>query len=469
MIRIKSVLPANIAAVVAVLLVFSGNPALNWAQDITTDLYSQLKYRFIGPQGNRVIAVAGVPGDPRICYAGSASGGIFKSTDGGVHWKPIFDDQPVSSVGSLAIAPSDPNIIWAGTGETFIRSNVSQGMGVYKSTDAGKTWVCLGLKKTGRIGRIIIHPKNTDIVFAAAMGHCYGPQQERGVFRTLDDGKTWDRVLFVDENTGCSDMVMDPNNPRIIFAGMWPMEIAPWLERKSGGPGGGIHVSRDGGTTWKKIKGNGLPVPPIGKVALTMSASNSDRIYALIESDEGILWRSDDGGDNWKLINKDHTLTQRPAYYSRCLVTPDDENEIYFQAVRLVVSYDGGETFHIASGDRSPGGDNHDMWIDPVEPNRMMIGNDGGVRVSINRGGNWIRPRLPNAQMYHVYVDNQIPYYVYGNQQDGPSTRGPSNSLTGRQIPSCIWHSVGGSESGFAVPDPVDNNIVWSGHYEGML
>ncbi len=459
----------TIMTAIALFLFFSVNVGITSAKEINPDIYKQLKYRFIGPQGNRMIAVVGVPGDPGICYAGAASGGIFKSTDGGVHWKPIFDDQPVSSIGSLAIAPSDPNVIWAGTGETFIRSNVSQGMGIYKSTDAGKTWKCMGLEKTGRIGKIIIDPRDPNIVFAAAMGHCYGPQEERGIFRTIDGGKTWERVLFVNKNTGCSDIVMDPNNPRILFAGMWPMEIAPWLERKSGGPGGGIYMSRDGGATWKPLTGHGLPDPPIGKVALTMSASNSDRIYALIESHEGVLWRSDDGGENWKLLNRDNTLTQRPAYYSRCMAAPDDDNEVYFLAVRFIVSYDGGETFKVVSRSQAPGGDNHDMWIDPTNPDRMMVGNDGGVRVSINHGKNWLRPRLPNAQMYHVYVDNQIPYYVYGNRQDGPSTRGPSNSRTRGGIPSCMWHSVGGSESGFAIPDPVDNNIVWSGHYESML
>ena len=463
-----SINPLFVAGLTLLLILCLNVPSAH-AQKLDPDIYKQLKYRFIGPQGNRVIAVVGVPGDPAICYAGAASGGIFKSLDGGVHWEPIFDDQPVSSIGSLAIAPSDPNVIWAGTGEISIRSNISQGMGIYKSTDAGKNWQFMGLEKTGRIGRVIIHSKDPNIVFAAAMGNCYGPQQERGVFRTVDGGKTWEKVLFVDEDTGCSDIVMDPNNPRILFAGMWPMWIAPWLERRSGGPGGGIFMSRDGGSTWKRLEGNGLPKPPVGKVALAMSASNSNRIYALIESDEGVLWRSDDGGEKWKLINRDHTLTQRPAYYTRCAVAPDDDNEIYFLATSFIVSLDGGETFKIVPRNQSAGGDNHDMWIDPEDPDRMLVGNDGGVRISINHGKNWHRPRLPIAQMYHVYVDNQIPYYVYGNRQDGPSTRGPSNSRARGGISSAIWHSVGGSESGFAVPDPVDNNIIWSGHYESML
>jgi len=435
------------------------------AQEINPEWFNQLKYRFIGPQGNRVIAVVGVPGDPDVYYIGAASGGIFKSTDGGTHWKSIFDEQPVSSVGSLAIAPSDPNIIWAGTGETFIRSNISIGNGIYKSTDSGKTWKLMGLEKTGRIGRIIIDPHDPNIVFAAAMGHCYGPQKERGVYRTIDGGKTWENVLFVDENTGCSDIVMDPNNRRILFAGMWQLQIKTW-GRVSGGPGSGLYMSRDGGATWKKLNDNGLPKSPIGKIALAMSPDNSERIYALIESDEGVLWRSDDGGDNWKMINHDHMLTQRPHYYSRCAVAPDDYNEIYFCAVQLSISLDGGLTF---KGVRLVGGDNHDMWIDPLNPARMVVGNDQVVAISVNRGKSWLGVPLPISQMYHVAVDNQIPYYVYGNRQDGPSTRGPSNSLTYGGIASGMWHSVGGCECGFAIPDPVDNNIVWSGCYGGSL
>lgn len=440
-----------------------------YAQEVKPDLYGKLKYRFVGPQGNRIIAVVGEPGNPNICYAGAASGGIFKSIDGGIHWKPIFDNEKVSSIGSLAIAPSDYNIIWAGTGETFIRSNISQGIGIYKSTDAGKTWKHMGLEKTGRIGRIIIDPRDPNIVFAAAMGHCYGPQQERGVFRTTNGGETWERVLFIDENTGCSDLVMDPNNPRILFAGMWTMLIRTW-GRWSGGPGDAIYCSRDGGSTWMRLKGHGLPDSTMGKIALAMSPDNSSRIYALIETKEGVLWRSDDGGENWKLVNRDHTLTQRPHYYSRCAVAPDDYNEIYFVATRYSVSLDGGETFNVLSGMQSPGGDNHDVWIDPLNPDRIMIGNDNpSVSISYNRGKTWDQIRFPTAQMYHVYVDTQIPYYVYGNRQDGPSTRGPSNSLTGNLIPSGMWHSVGGCESGFAVPDPIDNNIVWSGCYSGHL
>ena len=460
-----------IVVIVVLCLAFTWN--LSAQSKISPDLYKALKYRYIGPIGNRVSAVVGVPAQPNVYYAGAASGGIFKSTDGGTHWEAIFDGQPVASIGALAVAPSDPNVIWAGTGEPFIRSHISVGMGVYKSTDAGKTWKLMGLEKTGRISRVVIDPRDPDIVFVAALGHCYGPQRERGVFKTTDGGKTWKRVLFIDENTGCSDLVMDPNNPRILFAGMWQIEIHTW-GRESGGPGSGIFVSRDSGETWKRLKGHGLPEHPVGKVALAIAPSDSNRIYALIETgngipihgkktDRGVLWRSDDGGQNWKLISYDRNLNGRAHYYSRMAVSPDDEDEIYFLTAVYCVSTDGGQKARVTKGNERPGGDHHDMWIDPTDPRRMIVGHDGGLSISINRGRTWKRIQLPIAQMYHVTVDNQIPYYVYGNRQDGPSVRGPSNSrLGGRGIPRGMWHSVGGGECGWATPDPVDNNIIWS-------
>ncbi|MFQ5744477.1 MAG: WD40/YVTN/BNR-like repeat-containing protein [Acidobacteriota bacterium] len=439
-------------------------------QELDPSLYTSLKYRYIGPVGNRVSSVTGVPGNPRVYYVGAASGGIWKTSDGGATWAPIFDEMPAQSIGSLAVAPSDHNIIWAGTGETFIRSNVSLGNGIYKSTDGGHSWRKMGLELTGRIGRIVVHPTNPDIVFAAAMGHSYGPQEERGVFRTKDGGETWERVLFVDENTGASDIAMDPNNPRNLFAGMWQLIIRTY-GRESGGPGSGVFVSRDGGDTWERLgTDDGLPPSPLGKIALAVAPSNSSRVFALIETGNGGLWRSDDGGHTWQETNRDHILAQRSHYYSRMAVAPDDHNEVYFQAVRLTVSRDGGRTV-----DQVPGrhGDNHDMWIDPMDGDRMIVGNDGGAMISVTRGETWLYPRLPIAQMYHVAVDDQIPYNVYGNRQDGPSTRGPSNSrlggFGGGSIPIGMWHSVGGCESGFAVPDPVDSNIIWSGCYGGNL
>ncbi|MEO8430975.1 MAG: hypothetical protein ABI592_05650, partial [Acidobacteriota bacterium] len=267
------------------------------------DPFGELAYRFIGPPGNRVAAVAGVPGDLNTAYAGASSGGVWKTTDGGVHWRPVFDGQRAQSIGAIAIAPSDPNVVWVGTGETFIRSNVSLGDGVYRSTDAGKTWTHLGLERTGRIGRIAVDPRDPDVALVAALGTGYGPQPERGVYRTRDGGKTWERVLFIDEKTGISDLAMDPNNPRIVFAGAWQIDIKTW-GRQSGGPGSGVFVSRDGGSTWKRITGHGLPDPPVGKIAVSIAPSDSQRVYALIETGQrGSLWRSDDGGENWKLVN----------------------------------------------------------------------------------------------------------------------------------------------------------------------
>jgi len=441
-----------------------------------------LRYRYIGPVGNRVTSVAGVPGQPYVYYAGAASGGIFKTIDGGIHWEPIFDAQPVSSIGSLVVAPSDPNIVWAGTGEAWIRSHISVGQGIYKSTDAGKTWKLMGLEKTGRIGHLAIDPKNSDIVLACALGHAYGPQQERGVFRTTNGGATWERVLFTDENCGCSDIVMDPNNPRVLFAGMWPLEIHTW-GRESGGPGSGLFMSRDGGATWKKLTGHGLPTRTTGKFALAIAPSNSNRIYALIETGDGVpfkgqetdrgkLWRSEDGGENWRLVSYDRNLGGRTHYYFRVAVSPDNENEAYFLTAAYTVSLDGGETTRASAGfGSSPGGDNHDIWIDPADPNRMAVANDGGVSLSVTRGRTWQRIQLPIAQIYHVTTDNRIPYYLYGNKQDGPSYRGPSRtggggggggSGFGGGIPRSAWIGVAGGESGWATPDPVDNNIIWS-------
>jgi len=446
---------------------------LNWsqfsyAQEITPDLYKVLRYRHIGPPGNRTAAVCGEPGNPLVYYVGASSGGIWKSTDGGTTWFPIFDKQPAQSIGALAVAPSDPNIIWAGTGEAFVRSNISIGNGVYKSTDGGKTWQHMGLDKTGRIGRVVIDPRDPNIVFVAAMGHCYGPQKERGVFRTKDGGKTWKQVLFVDENTGCFEIAMDPNNPRILFAGMWALVIHTW-GRFSGGPNGGIWKSTDGGDTWKHLTGHGLPDPPLGKIGLAIAPSNSQVVYALIETghpNRGVLWRSDDGGENWKLVSYNRLLNERPHYASRIMVNPADENEVYFAANSQSRTLDGGYTTETVPWS----GDCHDMWADPKNPDRMMISNDGGVIITLNRGKTWQRVTLPIAQMYHVYVDNQVPYYVYGGRQDGPAYRGPSTgSPEGFGRTRNLWETTAGGECGYIVPDPVDSNIVWGGSYNAQL
>jgi photosystem II stability/assembly factor-like uncharacterized protein len=481
----KSIMPRTLkslgwtaAATIACATVYLAPGHAQQAARVGAEVYSQLRWRYIGPDGNRVSAVTGVPGDPRIYYAGSASGGIAKTIDGGIYWEQIFDDQTVASIGSLAVAPSDSSIVWAGTGESCIRSNISVGEGIFKSTNAGKTWTRMGLELTGRIGRVIVHPTNPDIVLACAQGHGYGPQPERGVFRTMDGGKSWERVLFVNENTGCSALEIDPANPRKLFAGMWQLDIKTW-GRESGGPGSGLFVSHDGGTTWQRQRERGLPTREVGKVKVVIAPSNPNRVYALIETGDGIplrgketdngqVWRSDDGGESWRVVSYDHNAMGRAHYYSHIFVAPDNENETYYLTSAFSVSVDGGRTLEQRTGRSLPGGDHHDMWIDPTNAARMIVAHDQGVSISMTRGRTWLRQRLPNAQMYHVTVDNQIPYNVYGNKQDGPSYRGPSNSRSpgalgwGGGIPRGMWHTVGGNECGWATPDPVDPNIVWS-------
>ncbi|MFN0099302.1 MAG: VPS10 domain-containing protein [Gemmatimonadaceae bacterium] len=437
------------------------------------DQWSALHWRNIGPEGNRFTSAAGVVGDPLTYFVGSASGGVWKTTDGGVNWRPTFDAHPVQSIGALAVARSDRNVVWAGTGEAHIRSHISLGQGIYKSTDGGESWTLMGLEKTARIARIVIHPTNPDVVLVCALGHAYGPQQERGVYRTTDGGANWTRVLFTDENAGCSDLAMDANNPRVLFAGMWQIEIRTW-GRTSGGPGSGLFTSRDGGVTWTKLRGNGLPTKPHGKVALGLSPSNSQRVYVMIETGDGVpwngqetesgqLWRSEDGGQRWALVSRDRNVMGRAHYYSRMVVAPDDEDEAYFLTASFAKSIDGGRTLNVMQRAQAPGGDHHDMWIDPTNPDRQIVAHDQGLSISQNRGQTWFRQRLSNAQIYHVTVDNNIPYNVLGNKQDEPTYRGPSNSrLAGGQILRGMWHAVGGGESGWATPDPVDPNIVWS-------
>ena len=317
--------------------------------------------------------------------------------------------------------------MWAGTGESCIRSHISVGEGIFKSVDAGKTWTRMGLEQTGRIGRVVVHPTNPEVVVACALGHAYGPQPERGVFRTTDGGASWEHVLFVDEHTGCSALAMDPANPRKLFAGMWQIDIKTW-GRESGGPGSGLFVSHDGGTTWQRQQGRGLPTGEVGKVKVAIARSNPNRVYALIETGDGVpwhgeetesgqVWRSDDGGESWRVVSYDRHAMGRAHYYSHIFVAPDNENETYYLTQTYSISRDGGLTLVAQPRPHPslPGGDHHDMWIDPGNGDRMVVGHDQGVSISVNRGRTWQRVRLANAQMYHVTVDNQIPYYVYGN------------------------------------------------------
>ena len=467
------------------LLLCAASAAAQPAAEAPPELLDAFAFRHIGPIGNRVSAVAGVPGDPRTWYAGAASGGLWRSTDGGVGWEPIFDRQEAASIGSIAVAPSDPNVVWVGTGESFIRSNISIGDGVYRSTDRGDSFEHLGLDRTGRIGRIIVHPEDPETALVAALGHAYGPQERdeaaRGVFRTTDGGATWDHVLFVDADTGVVDLAFAPDNPRFVYAAAWQIEIRT-SGRTSGGPGSGLYRSRDGGDTWVRLEGAGLPNPPLGKIGLAVSADDPGRIYALIETSSnrdfapsdpfaGVLWRSDDRGDSWRLISRDLNLITRPLYYTRMAAAPDRADEVTFAATRQSVSLDGGHTVE-SEGYEQPGWDHHDIWIDPLDPDRRIVGHDGGVSITSDRGRSWYRPQLPIAQMYHVSTDDRVPYFVYSNRQDGPSMRGPSRVLYGGRtqgIPVGEWHSVGGCEVGFSMVHRADRNLVWTGCYDGQL
>jgi photosystem II stability/assembly factor-like uncharacterized protein len=431
------------------------------AQQPDSEQEGQLRFRFVGPAvGNRIAAVAGVPGDASVYYAGAASGGIWKSTDGGNRWTPIFDKQPVAAIGALAVAPSDPSIVWAGTGEAWvIRDSDVMGNGIYKSSDAGKTWTNMGLPESGRIGRIVVHPSNPDVVFACVLGRATGPQQERGVFRTTDGGQHWERVLFAGENVGCSGLSMDPHNPRTLLAGLWQVEMHTWGEF-SGGPGSGVYVSHDGGTKWTRIEEHGLPQAPLGKIDVAVAPTNSNRIFALIQTkDQGSVWRSDDAGDHWKAVNYQRALIGRAGYYIRIAVSTGSDNEVYVANSSFHQSLDAGENFHEVRW----GGDTHDIWIDPANPDRFVITDDAGLIITSVHGRGFHRVTLPIGQMYHVAVDNQIPYYFYSNMQDDGNLRGPSVPAGPGETG---WdRRMGGCESGFTVPDTADPNVVWATCY----
>jgi photosystem II stability/assembly factor-like uncharacterized protein len=425
-----------------------------------------LKYRSVGPsQGGRLTRVAGVPGDPATYYIAAASGGVWKSTDGGLTFKAIFDDQPTSSIGSIAVAPSNPNVVYVGSGEANIRGNVAPGNGIYKSADGGKTWSHVWVQD-GQIGRIIVHPEHANVAFAAVLGRAFGPNPERGVYRTRDGGRTWQQVLKKDPDTGASDVAFDPANPNVVFAGLWQARRRPWA-LMSGGPGSGLYVSRDGGDTWTQLTGKGLPAATWGKVGVAVAPSDGRRVYALIEAEDGGLFRSDNGGDTWVRASPDRKVRQRAWYYSTMTVNPVNPDDVWFPQVPMVRTIDGGRTLKVVGGFRH--GDHHDVWIDPKNPKRLIDGNDGGVEISNDGGETWTPTLLPLGQFYHVSVDTRVPFRVAGAMQDLGTAQGPSNSLGRGGILAGDWVDVGGGEAGHVVSKPDDPDIVYAGEYLGYI
>ena len=449
---------------------------------VPDNFFSSMQWRCIGPhRGGRVLAVSGVRGEPYTFYFGAVAGGVWKTIDAGRTWTPIFDNQPIASIGALAVSTSNPNIIYVGTGEADMRSDISFGAGMYKSTDAGQTWINLGLGDTRQIGRVLIDPKDPDIVLVAALGHGFGPNTERGVYRTTDGGKTWTRVLYKDENTGAIDLAYDPDNSRTVYASLWNARrpaystYAPII-----GPGGGLYKSTDGGTTWKEIAGHGLPAGTLSRIGLDVVAGqHGKRVYALIDAGvrpdrprvpaEGSgLYRSDNAGEDWILVSTEPRILGRGWYFGEVRSDPKNPNVVYVSNVSLYRSTDAGKTFKAIRG--APGGDDyHSLWIDPEDPRRMIAGVDQGTIVTVNGGKTWSSwYNQPTAQFYHVAVDNQFPYWVYGAQQDSGTAAVVSRSDYG-QITYRDWHPIGAGESGYILPDPVNPQIVYGGSTGGEL
>ena len=427
-----------------------------------------LKWRLVGPfRGGRVVAVSGDPENPQIFYFGSTGGGVWKTYDGGRFWENVSDGFfKRASVGGLAVAPSDPNVIYVGMGESTIRGNVSHGDGVYKSTDAGKTWKHLGLEQTRNIGKVRVHPENPDIVYVAAFGHAHGSNAERGVYRSKDGGETWEQVLFKSDKAGANDLTIDPTNPRIIYTTVWEAIRRPW-EMVSGGEDSGIWRSFDGGDTWEDIShNNGLPKGVLGKVGISASGAQPGRVYAVVEAEDGAVFRSDDYGDTWQRGSEDRNLRQRAWYYHHIYADPQNPDAVWVLNVEAWKSTDGGNTFQVVA---VPHGDNHDLWIDPQNPLRIIEGNDGGGCVSYNGGQSWSDIyNQPTAEFYHVSTDSEPAYRIYGAQQDNTTITVPSRSSIG-VITRAEDFAVGGGESGYIQVDPRDSNIIYAGSYGGYL
>jgi len=438
------------------------------SQQTNDSFFTSLEWRSIGPyRGGRVVAVAGDPVHEQIFYFGSTGGGVWKTTDGGVFWQNVSDGFfQRASVGAIAVAPSDPNVIYVGMGETTIRGNVAHGDGVYKSTDGGKTWTHLGLADTRQIGKIRVHPGDPNLVYVAALGHAHGPNKERGVYRSTDGGKTWEHVLNRGEDVGVHDLAMDPNNPRILFAAAWRARRLPY-KLESGGEGCGIFKSIDGGDSWTEITHNpGLPQGMVGKIGVAVSGAQPDRVWALVEAEDGALFRSDDGGEKWERLSEERDLRTRPWYYMHIYADPQDADTVWVLNEKCLKSIDGGRTFFKVP---TPHGDNHDLWIDPRNPQRMIEGNDGGACVTFNGARTWSSIyNQPTAEFYHVTTDTQVPYRIYGAQQDNTTITLPGRSRYGA-IVQADYYEVGGGESGYIAVRPDNPNIVFAGSYLGYL
>jgi photosystem II stability/assembly factor-like uncharacterized protein len=432
-----------------------------------TDPLKPLQWRSIGPyRGGRADAVTGVASQPMVFYYGATGGGVWKTTDGGINWEVVSDASVfgTGSVGAIALSDSDPNTIYVGMGEPAIRGNTSHGDGVYKSTDAGKTWKRVGLEDSRQISRIRVHPKNPDIVYVAAQGHVWGPNETRGVYRSKDGGKTWERVLYKGNKAGACDLAMDPTNPSVLYAGLWEVYRKPWT-LESGGPTSGIFKSTDGGDTWTDITRNpGLPKGTIGISGITVSPANPDRVWAIVEAEDGGVFRSENGGRTWAKVNEERRLRQRAWYYTRIYADTKSADTVYVLNTGFYRSNDGGRTFTPIA---VPHGDNHDLWIAPDDPNRMINSNDGGSNVSFNGGRSWTEQDQPTAQFYRVTLDNDFPYHIYGAQQDNSTVKIASRTNEGG-ITTSDWYDVGGGESGWIAPSPKDSEIIFAGSYGGL-
>ncbi len=431
-------------------------------------LFKAMKWRPIGPyRGGRVTAVTGIPGLPHTYYFGATGGGVWKSEDGGLNWTPVSDGFfNTGSVGAIGVSEWDPNVVYVGMGEAPIRGNVSHGDGMYRSTDAGKTWIHVGLSDTSQISRVRIHPRDPDLVYVAALGHVYGPNEDRGVFRSKDGGKTWEKVLYRSDKAGAIDLILDPFNPRVLYAAIWEASRTPY-SLTSGGEGSGLFKSVDAGDTWTEISRNkGLPQGKLGKIGVAVSGAQRDRVWAIVEAKDGGVFQSDDGGETWEKRNDDRRLRQRAWYYSRIYADPKNANTVYVLNTGLYRSVDAGKTY---TSIRVPHGDNHDLWIAPGDPERMINGNDGGANVSTNGGVSWTtQDNQPTAQFYHVTTDNSFPYMVYGAQQDNSTVRIASRT-TENGIDKPDWHPVGGGESGHVAPRHDNPDIVYAGSYGGLI